>query len=86
MVNPILTILFDLVLVGTAIAVIAALVAEQRSGHRSVVGDGAGDRLSPRDPSCRRPAYTVGTRTTRPQVRRRPYVAARRRATGSPVF
>ena len=87
MVNPVLTILFDIVLVGTAIAVIAALIIEQRAGHEVRVGVRC-HRDRPASPVRSRPttSWTVGTRVRPARSRQRTYGAARRRGMGSPAF
>jgi hypothetical protein len=38
MTNPLLTVAFDLMLIGTAVCVIAAMVAEQRTSREPAVG------------------------------------------------
>jgi hypothetical protein len=53
MVHPVLTILFDLFIVGSALAILGALVAEQYALRQPAIGRAVRPRVAPR-------AVTVG--------------------------
>lgn len=65
MVNPVLTILFDLFLIGSALALISAMATEYLASRQPHVGSTRAARLARPRPATRRGAETLEIRVVR---------------------
>lgn len=65
MVNPVLTIIFDLFLIGSALALVSAMVAEYLASREPHVGSVRAARAPRQRPAHRRHAETLEIRVVR---------------------